>query len=100
VSAIGDFLREIMPSWLNRPGRDHLDTRRRGLRPSARHQAGEDDPRELAREADAVWKQCVDDGQHGEAFPEPIPGKRGRAEPGPGTTESKREKPAGSSGLH
>lgn len=91
MSAIGDFLREIMPSWLSRPGG-------RGLRPSARYQAGEggDDARELAREADAVWQQCVDEGLHGEAFPEAIPGKR-RAEPGGG---EKREKPAGPNGLH
>jgi hypothetical protein len=33
----------------------------------------------LAREADAVWQNCVDDGLHGEAFPEPLASKQGCA---------------------
>jgi hypothetical protein len=101
VSAIGDFLREIMPSWLNRPGREHVDASRRGVRRSGRFGPGEDadDARVLAREADDVWQQCVDKGLHGEAFPEPIADKPGRAAK-PAATEKKPTKPAGSNGPH
>jgi hypothetical protein len=76
LSTIGEFLREIIPTWLSRPA-SHADGAVRHARPaSARVDA--EDPRTLAREADAVWQHCVDDGVHGEAFPEPLTAKQGR----------------------
>jgi hypothetical protein len=87
VSGIGEFLREIMPSWLNRPAGRSSTRYARGH--------GTDDARKLAREADAVWQQHVDQGLHCEAFPEPVPGPTRKRDEG-----GKREKPSGSNGLH
>jgi len=89
VSAIGEFLREMMPAWLSPLRRDRWAVRQ------GRNVAG-DDPRELAREADAVWRQCVDEGQHGEAFPEDAAEKRWRR----GSAGDRRKRPAGSNGPH
>jgi hypothetical protein len=77
VSAIGDFFREIMPNWLNRPER----FRSTGGSFRSRHQRGQDpdDARGLAVEADRIWQQELDDGRHGEAFPDPIAGKQSRS---------------------
>jgi len=93
VSAIGEFLREIMPAWLSPLRRDRWSTRRATRQ--GRNVADED-PRELAREADAVWRQCVDEGQHGEAFPEDAAEKRWR----PGSAGDRRKRTAGSNGPH
>jgi hypothetical protein len=93
VSTIGEFLREIIPNWLQRAPGDAQDALRHARRASAR--VGAEDPRALAREADAVWQNCVDDGLHGEAFPEPLATRQGRAATGDGPA-----KPAGHAGKH
>jgi hypothetical protein len=92
VSGIGEFLREIMPSWLNRSARGPAS-----LRPSGRYARaqGTDDARVLAREADEVWDRHVAAGLHCEAFPEVIAGSPRRRDQSGG-----REKPSGSKGLH
>jgi hypothetical protein len=87
VSAIGEFLREIIPSWLSPPPRGGWAARRAARRGDV---SGEDS-RELAREADAVWRHCVDEGQHGEAFPEDAPEKKWRQKP----AGDARKRPAG-----
>ena len=93
MSGIGEFLREIMPSWLNRTARNRSAAW--PGRGSTRH-LGDDDARSLAREADALWQRHIDQGLHCEAFPDSIDeALRKRGEAGP-----KREKPKGSNGLH
>ena len=94
MSAIGEFLREIMPSWLSPQPRDRWSSRRAAWR-QARN-IGEEDARALAREADEVWQHCVDDGMHGEAFPERAPDKGRRSVLG----SDAREKPADSNDPH
>src|SRR5262245_44919334 len=80
VGAFGELLREIMPTWLSRPGKDsegrNIARSSRGHRqkPSPGELAG--DQRMLSRQADAVWQECIDDDRHGEAFPEPVGRKR------------------------
>jgi hypothetical protein len=77
VSAIGEILREIMPAWLIRPDRGAAG-RRHGYasdRKAKRKVVGPelaDDPIAVARQADAIWQECIDHDQHGEAFPEQI----------------------------
>jgi hypothetical protein len=105
VSAIGDFFREIMPNWLNRPDR----FRSSGGSVRSRYSRSQDpeDARALAVEADRVWEQQVNDGLHGEAFPEPIAGKPTRSAAGRAAAQAKRnetaakpDKPSGSSRPH
>lgn len=76
MSAIGELLREIMPAWLSPLPRESWSVRRAAMR-QGRKLTGEG-RRQLAREADAVWGQCVEEGRHGEAFPEDAPEKRWR----------------------
>jgi hypothetical protein len=108
VSAIGDFFREIMPNWLNRPDSSR-SSRGRAFRPSTRYSRSQDpeDARSLAVEADRVWEQQVNDGLHGEAFPEPIAGKPVRSAAGRTPARAKRnetaakpDKPSGSNRPH
>jgi hypothetical protein len=94
VSAIGEFLREIMPSWLSPPAGRRWSSRSAAARQA--HTITDGDPRELAREADTVWQHCVDEGQHGEAFPEDAPGKKRLRTP----KRAAREKTAGSNDRH
>ena len=77
MSTIGEFLREMIPNWLSRPSGSAEGAVRHARRASARVDA--EHPRMLAREADAVWQDCVDDDRHGEAFPEPLAPKQGHA---------------------
>ena len=88
MSTIGEFLREFIPNWLNRPVGSAEGAVRHARRAPARIDA--EDPRTLAREADAVWQNCVDDGLHGEAFPEPLATSEG----GAATRKSAAAKPA------
>jgi hypothetical protein len=106
VSAIGDFLREMMPSWLSRPDRIRSTS---GGSVRSRYSRSQDpeDARSLAVEADRVWEQQVNDGLHGEAFPEPIAGKPARSAAGRTTARAKRnetaakpDKPSGSNRPH
>ena len=76
MSTIGEFLREIIPSWLNRSSGNPHGAPRHVRRAGARIDS--EDPRALAREADAVWQNCVDHGLHGEAYPEPFASKQAR----------------------
>ena len=94
MSTIGEFLREFMPNWLSRPAGNAEDAVRHARRASARVDA--EDPRKLAREADAVWQSCVDDGVHGEAFPEPLPTRQGRR----ASTSEGAAKPTGQQRKH
>jgi hypothetical protein len=75
MSAIGEILREIMPTWLTRPARQGsartIGTPRKGLSRDFRR-----NPRSLAQQADADWQECIDEGLHCEAFPEPIAAAR------------------------
>ena len=93
MSTIGEFLREIIPSWLHRQPGNAEGAQRHARR--ARERIDAEDPRALAREADAVWQNCVDDGMHGEAFPEPLATRHGRYATGEGST-----KPGGRGGKH
>ena len=93
MSTIGEFLREIIPNWLHRPAGDADGAVGHARRAVARVDA--EDPRTLAREADAVWQNCVDGGQHGEAFPEPLAPKQGRK-----PASDDRAKPAGQTRKH
>jgi hypothetical protein len=93
VSTIGEFLREMIPNWLNRPAGNQEGALRHARQASARVEV--EDPRTLAREADAVWQNCVDDGLHGEAFPEPLATRQGRAAAGDDPA-----KPAGHARKH
>lgn len=70
MSAIGEILREIMPAWLKRSARQ-AGTPRKGLSRDFRR-----NPRSLAQQADADWQECIDEGLHCEAFPEPIAAAR------------------------
>jgi hypothetical protein len=105
VSAIGDFFREIMPNWLSRPVRYGSS----GDSFRSRHARSQDpeDARALAVEADRLWEQQVNDGLHGEAFPEPISGKTARSaaaraggRPKQAEKADKPEKPSGSNRPH
>jgi hypothetical protein len=78
MSAIGELLREIMPAWLTRPARKGSTPRKADF-PSAGEALSGKSARALARKADAAWQDCIDEGRHAEAFPEPIPGKQSRA---------------------
>jgi hypothetical protein len=91
LSTIGDFLRDHMPLWLGGSLRD------RPVGGLGRAQSA-DEARMLAREADAVWQQCLDEGIYGEAFPEPVAAiDKGSA----GTRRGDaRDKPPGSNGPH
>lgn len=103
MSAFGELLREIMPTWLSRSGKgvSGRKTPRSGGRPRQKAVLGEsaDDPRALSRQADAVWQECIDEDRHGEAFPEPVGGKPAaasgkRAMSGKRKTRSKSRKQA------
>ena len=83
MGAFGELLREIMPTWLSRPGKDSPGRKmaRARRKPRQKSVPGEptDDPRLLSKQADAVWQECIDEGRHGEAYPEPVGGKRAAA---------------------
>jgi hypothetical protein len=90
VSAFGELLREIMPAWLSRQGKDSpgRNVVRPSRRPRQKSALGEspDDPQSLSKQADAVWQECIDEDRHGEAFPEPVGSKlaglSGKRKPG------------------
>src|SRR5262245_45107805 len=80
VGAFGELLREIMPSWLSRPGKDPEGRKIARSSPGPRQKPDPgkpaEDQRVLSRQADAVWQECIDGDRHGEAFPEPVGRKR------------------------
>jgi hypothetical protein len=93
MSAIGELLREIMPTWLTRPARKGSTPRKADFPSAGEALSGKstsDSARALARKADAAWQDCIDEGRHAEAFPEPIPGKRSRAAGPKGEGDQKR----------
>jgi hypothetical protein len=96
MSAIGELLREIMPAWLS--PREPSTRAGRFVRAFGQPAAG--DARRLAREADEIWQQCVDEGRHGEAFPDPLPRSGTRAAKTRSDASSERDEPAGSNGPH